>query len=101
LFLQSRWQIIVSVCDTRHLLLSVLHLHTSARCLLLQLPWQAEEGETLHVKQLTVKNDGWQLVKLSKEERDGGAPETLRMRGYKLERSAQAKASGAKVIDRY
>jgi len=43
-------------------------------------------GAKLHVVRLAVRNRGHEFVELSGEEQDGGAPETLRIRGYKLVR---------------
>jgi UDP-sugar pyrophosphorylase len=52
---------------------------------------KAVDGAVVTVKNLTVKNDGFELVRLSDEEQNSSAtPEYLRLRGYRIENRAAA-----------
>mmetsp|Transcript_7925 Transcript_7925/g.12002 ORF Transcript_7925/g.12002 Transcript_7925/m.12002 type:complete len:678 (-) Transcript_7925:115-2148(-) len=63
---------------------------------------RVEQGATLHVKSLTVENDGWGIVPTS---RCCDVPEVTAMRGYTIEKKCQAEvnvasAEGTRVIER-
>jgi UDP-sugar pyrophosphorylase len=63
---------------------------------------KADQNETLHIKNLTVCNNGWSFEELKN---DDSVPEILLMRGYSLAKKSQAEVhvqagEGLKVIDR-